>query len=101
MKSKQLMAKIAAACNLRPETATTVVDEVFRQIRTALEGGERVEIDGFGIFISREVSAAPGEPAKRVVRFRSPPDEATKREKALRRQERAGKQEDQADEDDD
>jgi nucleoid DNA-binding protein len=101
MKSKQLVAKVAAACNLRPETASSVVDEVFKQIRTTLEAGERVEINDFGSFVSREVSPGPGEPTKKVIRFRPPADEATKKEKAQRRQERASKREDDGDMDED
>jgi nucleoid DNA-binding protein len=100
MKSKQLVAQIASTCNLRQETAAAVVEEVFRQIRAALDSGERVEIPDFGNFISREVSGEGGEPGKRVIRFRPPLDDAAKQARAQRRQERAGKGEDN-DEDED
>jgi len=100
MKSKQLVAQVASTCNLRQETAAAVVREVFRQIRAALDSGERVEIPDFGNFISREVSGEGGEPGKRVIRFRPPLDDAAKQAKAQRRRERAGKGEDN-DEDED
>jgi len=61
--------------------AKDIVDQVFEEIRTTLEGGEPVRISGFGNFELRDKKARPGrnpktgEPkiikARRVVTFKA------------------------------
>jgi hypothetical protein len=80
MRLKELNEAIAAACNVRPNVVTAVQTETFRQIRLALDKGEKVVAPEFGIFVSKEVPGEPGAPAKRIVRFREKLAEGEKKE---------------------
>jgi nucleoid DNA-binding protein len=70
MKLKDINDAVATACNVRPNVASAVQTETFKQIRMALEKGEKVIIQGFGIFSTREVPGENGEPAKKTLRFK-------------------------------
>jgi nucleoid DNA-binding protein len=71
MRLKELNDAIAATCNVRASVVTAVQNETFRQIRAALDRGEKVVLPEFGSFVVKEAPAAePGGEVKRVVRFR-------------------------------
>ena len=70
MKLKQLNEAIAAACNVRPQVVSAIQAETFRQIRAALDKGEKVIVPDWGIFTTRDVPAGEGEPARKLTRFR-------------------------------
>jgi nucleoid DNA-binding protein len=100
MRLKELNDAIAAACNVRANVVTAVQNETFRQIRAALDRGEKVVLPDFGSFVVKEGAATePGAPAKRVVRFREQRAEAAapagdekegkRRDKAARKAARA------------
>lgn len=70
MKLKDINDSIATTCNVRPNVVSAVQEETFKQLRAALEKGEKVMIPGFGIFVTREVPGKDGEPAKKSLRFK-------------------------------
>ncbi|HVZ92355.1 MAG TPA: HU family DNA-binding protein [Rhizomicrobium sp.] len=70
MKLKELSESIASACNVRSNVVAQVQAETFRQLRTALEKGEKVQIPDFGIFVMKDVPGEGGEPGRKVVRFK-------------------------------
>ena len=70
MRLKELNDAVAATCNVRANVVTAVQNETFRQIRIALDKGEKVIVPEFGTFVVKEVPGAPGDAAKKVVRFR-------------------------------
>lgn len=70
MKLKEVNEAIATACNVRPNVVNSVQAETFKQLRAALEKGEKVIIPGFGHFVTREVPGKDGEPAKKSLRFK-------------------------------
>lgn len=71
MKLKELNDAIAATCNVRANIVTAVQNETFRQLRTALEKGEKITIPEFGIFVTKDVPAENGQPAKKLIKFRA------------------------------
>jgi nucleoid DNA-binding protein len=70
MKLKELNEGIAKACNLPPRSVLKAQMETFRQLRVAIESGERVVVPGFGIFFLKEMAAEDGKPAEKAIRFR-------------------------------
>jgi nucleoid DNA-binding protein len=70
MKLKELSESIASACNVRSNVVAQVQAETFRQLRTALEKGEKVQIPDFGIFVIKDVPGEDGAPGRKVVRFK-------------------------------
>lgn len=70
MKLKELSDAIAATCNVRANIVTAVQTETFRQLRMALEKGEKVTIPDFGMFVTKDVPGENGQPAKKLVKFR-------------------------------
>jgi hypothetical protein len=88
MKLKELNEAIAGACNVRAQVVTAVQAETFRQLRASLDKGEKVIIPEFGIFISKDVAAEDGQPAKRVVRFRPKKDGEAKGDPDKKREKR-------------
>jgi nucleoid DNA-binding protein len=70
MRLKELNDAVAATCNVRANVVTAVQNETFRQIRLALDKGEKVSLPEFGTFVVKEVPGEPGSAAKKVVRFR-------------------------------
>jgi nucleoid DNA-binding protein len=71
MRLKELSEAIASACNVRPNIVSSVQTETFRQLRAAIEKGEKVAIPDFGIFLMKDVEGENGAPAKKVIRFRA------------------------------
>lgn len=71
MKLKELNEGIATTCNVRGQVVNAVQGETFRQLRAALEKGERVIIPEFGIFMLKDVAGEEGAPAKKVIKFKS------------------------------
>jgi nucleoid DNA-binding protein len=81
MRLKEINDAIAAACNVRASVVTAVQNETFRQIRAALERGEKVVLPDFGSFVVKEAPATePGGETKRIVRFREQRADAGKGE---------------------
>ncbi len=70
MRLKELNDAVAATCNVRANVVTAVQNETFRQIRIALDKGEKVVLPEFGTFVVKEVPGEPGAAAKKIVRFR-------------------------------
>ena len=63
---KDLHETIGAASNVRKATVALVLNEAFREIRGALERGDRVVVPDFGTFLVRKSE----ENAGRAIRFR-------------------------------
>jgi nucleoid DNA-binding protein len=70
MRLKEINDAVASTCNVRANVVTAVQNETFRQIRLALDKGEKVVLPEFGTFVVKEVPGDPGAAAKKVVRFR-------------------------------
>jgi nucleoid DNA-binding protein len=75
VKLKELSESVAKACDQQPRAVLKAQMETFKQMRAAIEGGERVGIPGFGIFFLKETAAADGKPAEKTVRFRARTEE--------------------------
>ncbi|RXZ76870.1 HU family DNA-binding protein [Paenibacillaceae bacterium] len=60
MNKTDLIAKVAESTELSKKDATKAVDAVFEAISDALQGGEKVQLVGFGNFEVRERSARKG-----------------------------------------
>jgi nucleoid DNA-binding protein len=71
MKLKDLNDAIATACNVRANVVASVQTETFKQIKAALEKGEKVLIPEFGLFLQKDVAGAEGQPGKKVLKFRA------------------------------
>jgi hypothetical protein len=70
MKLKELNDAIATACNVRANVVTAIQNETFKQIREAVEKGERVIAPDFGIFLGKEIPGVDGAPATKSLRLR-------------------------------
>ncbi len=70
MRLKEINDAVASTCNVRANVVTAVQNETFRQIRLALDKGEKVVLPDFGTFVVKEAPGEPGAAAKKVVRFR-------------------------------
>jgi DNA-binding protein HU-beta len=60
MNKSELINKVAEASELSKKDATKAVDAVFDAISEALQGGDKVQLVGFGNFEVRERSARKG-----------------------------------------
>ncbi|MFS0722657.1 HU family DNA-binding protein [Paenibacillus sp. 1P07SE] len=60
MNKTDLIAKVAETTELSKKDATKAVDAVFDAISDALQGGDKVQLVGFGNFEVRERSARKG-----------------------------------------
>lgn len=60
MNKTELIAKVAELTELSKKDATKAVDAVFDAIGEALQGGEKVQLVGFGNFEVRERQARKG-----------------------------------------
>jgi nucleoid DNA-binding protein len=83
MKINDLAEDVAAACGARRQVVVSVMAETFRQIQKAVDGGNKVNVPEFGVFMGRNTAEAGGESAKKGIRFRPLRDEA---EKAARKE---------------
>ena len=92
MKLKELNEAIAAACSVRPNIVSSVQTETFKQLRAALDKGERVVIPDFGIFLVRESAGEDGAPAKKSIKFRLRDEEDTVAKKERRKEKKAAKE---------
>ncbi len=70
MKIKEFSESVAKSCDLTPRSVYKAQIETFKQLRQAVERGERVGIPGFGIFFLKEVAAKDGKPAEKIIRLR-------------------------------
>jgi len=70
MRLKEISEGVAKTCDMPPRSVLKAQMETFRQLRVAIEGGERVTIPGFGIFFLKEIAAKDGKPAEKIVRLR-------------------------------
>jgi len=64
MTKADLVEKIASQVSLSKKDSETVVNTVFRSIIDALEGGDKVELRGFGSFRTRERKSRIGRNPK-------------------------------------
>jgi DNA-binding protein HU-beta len=60
MNKSELVAKVAETTELSKKDVTKAVDAVFEAISDALQGGDKVQLVGFGNFEVRERSARKG-----------------------------------------
>ena len=60
MNAGDLIAKIAEQNSLTKAQAKTIVDELLKEIITAISGGEEVSLPGFGKFKLKESAAREG-----------------------------------------
>ena len=60
MNKAQLINEVAAKCNLSKKDADAAVNATFNTIISALKGGDKVQIVGFGRFEVRERPARKG-----------------------------------------
>lgn len=81
MKLRELNEAIAQTCDVRANVVAAVQAETFRQLRQALDKGEKVVVPEFGMFFARETTDEGGA-SKRVVRFRAKDEDAKKEKKA-------------------
>lgn len=76
-----IVESIAEKVDIDKNDIKRLVDQIFEEIRIALESGENVRISGFGNFLLRDKSVRPGRnpktgkevdiTARRVVSFKS------------------------------
>jgi nucleoid DNA-binding protein len=71
MKLKELNDAIATTCNVRPNVVSSIQAETFKQLRAALDKGEKVIVPDFGQFVVRDVPADGDKPARKIVKFRA------------------------------
>ncbi len=71
MRLKQLSESVAGACNQRAKDVLSAQKETFRQMRAALDRGERIQIAEFGVFSVKEKPGEQDSPVKKTVRFRA------------------------------
>jgi nucleoid DNA-binding protein len=71
MKLKELNDAIATTCNVRPSVVSSIQAETFKQLRAALDKGEKVIIPEFGHFVVKDVPAEGDKPARKSVKFRA------------------------------
>jgi DNA-binding protein HU-beta len=60
MNKSELISQVAEISELSKKDATKAVDAVFEAISVALQGGDKVQLVGFGNFEVRERSARKG-----------------------------------------
>lgn len=72
MNKSDLIASIAQQCHVSPRVAAEVVELFFSEMAEALERGDRVEIRGFGSFISKHYGAYEGRNPKTGARIMVP-----------------------------
>jgi len=80
MTRKELVAILIKKAGFEASKAAEFVDEVFGTVKEALERGEKIKIQGFGVFNTREKRARTGRnpktgerieiSARRVVTFK-------------------------------
>ena len=89
MKLKELNDGIASTCDVRAAVVNAVQAETFRQIRAALDKGEKVIVPEFGIFMIKEIQGEGGP--KKILRFRErTADPAGKKDKKEARKKALG-----------
>ncbi len=72
MNKSDLILSVAQSCQIPPKVAAEVVDLFFNSMAEALERGDRVEIRGFGSFISKRYGAYEGRNPKTGARILVP-----------------------------
>lgn len=60
MNKTELIAKVAEEADISKKDATSAVEAVFGSIMGALQGGDKVQLVGFGTFEVRERAARKG-----------------------------------------
>jgi HU domain fused to wHTH, Ig, or Glycine-rich motif len=81
MKLRELNEAIAQTCDVRANVVSAVLAEAFRQMRVALDKGDKIVIPEFGMFLSRESTGEDGT-VTRVVRFREKTGDRGEKKKA-------------------
>ncbi len=64
MNKSDLVERIAEKCKISPKIAAEVVDLFFDSMAEALQRGDRIEIRGYGSFISKHYGAYEGRNPK-------------------------------------
>lgn len=82
MKLKELNDAIAASCNVRGNVVTAVQNETFRQLRAAIEKGEKVVVPEFGTFVAKDLPGENGEPAQKLIKFKARKGDRAEKKKA-------------------
>jgi integration host factor subunit beta len=72
MNKSDLILDLAQKCEISPKVAAEVVDLFFNSMGEALERGDRVEIRGFGSFVSKRYGAYEGRNPKTGARILVP-----------------------------
>ncbi len=72
MNKSDLILELAQKCEIPPKIAAEVVDLFFTNMADALQRGDRVEIRGFGSFVSKLYGAYEGRNPKTGARILVP-----------------------------
>ncbi len=97
MKLKELNDAIATTCNVRPNVVSSIQAETFKQLRAALEKGEKIIVPDFGQFVMKDMPAEGEKPARKLVKFRfKAADEKDNAKKEAKKAERKAKGEGKA-----
>lgn len=91
MKLKELNEAIAAACDVQPKVVGAVLTEAFKQIRTAVQKGEKLTIPEFGVFVAKEVATDGDGGTRPSLRFRERSPDEDEQKKAKRAEKKAKK----------
>ncbi len=60
MNKANLIKKVSERAKIPPNAARVIVNTIFDEMRERLEKGERIEIRGFGSFVTRHYGAYKG-----------------------------------------
>ena len=64
MNKAELIEKVSTRVKIQSNAARVIVDTIFDSMRESLEKGERIEIRGFGSFVTRNYGAYRGRNPK-------------------------------------
>jgi nucleoid DNA-binding protein len=93
MRLKDLNDGIATTCNVRPNVVSSIQAETFKQLRAALDKGEKVIVPEFGQFVVRDVPAEGDKPARKIIKFRAKSGEEKAKEEGRKKGGRKNKNE--------
>ncbi|MCX6112679.1 MAG: integration host factor subunit beta [Proteobacteria bacterium] len=60
MNRSDLVLKYAEYANIPKKKAEMIIDNIFDQMKNALEKGDRIELRGFGSFVNKEYGSYTG-----------------------------------------
>ncbi|HOW17254.1 MAG TPA: HU family DNA-binding protein [bacterium] len=73
MNRSELILKFSEFANIPKKKAETIVDTVFGEMKNALDGGDRIELRGFGSFVNKEYGSYTGRNPKTGESITVPP----------------------------